>query len=288
LVVHAQADHSEPFVNLSQVPIKPVANELGLKIHQLDTFTRWAPPTPVHLVVAVSFGLLVPGRILKNATYGGVNVHPSMLPDLRGPAPMIHTLLKRRQYTGVTLQTMHPKSFDNGAILDQTLAPGIGVPQGCTPDHLLKLLAPIGAQMLCNGIENGSFVQPTPLDALDSAETQAIDHAPKISSADRRINWENWTADEIILRDRVLGRLWDMETHARCSGYDKRIVFNGPWEKVASGASRPGTPIVVPGERRIGITTQDGYTVIPSAATIDGGKRGTGLQALLAHLTAVD
>lgn len=36
---------------------------------------------PINLVVAVSFGLFVPPRILKGAKYGGLNVHPSLLPE---------------------------------------------------------------------------------------------------------------------------------------------------------------------------------------------------------------
>lgn len=38
-------------------------------------------PEGVNLVVAVSFGLFVPPRILKSAKYGGLNVHPSSLPQ---------------------------------------------------------------------------------------------------------------------------------------------------------------------------------------------------------------
>lgn len=38
------------------------------------------PLPQIDLVVAVSFGLLVPPRILKATTYGGINVHPSLLP----------------------------------------------------------------------------------------------------------------------------------------------------------------------------------------------------------------
>lgn len=67
------------------MPIKKVAaEELRLNVHQIDTFTGWEPPKPngepINLVIAVSFGLLVPPRILNGAKYGGLNVHPSMLP----------------------------------------------------------------------------------------------------------------------------------------------------------------------------------------------------------------
>ena len=36
----------------------------------------------INLIIAVSFGLFVPPRILKSAEYGGLNVHPSLLPQL--------------------------------------------------------------------------------------------------------------------------------------------------------------------------------------------------------------
>jgi hypothetical protein len=35
---------------------------------------------PINLIIAVSFGLFVPPRILKNAEYRGLNIHPSLLP----------------------------------------------------------------------------------------------------------------------------------------------------------------------------------------------------------------
>lgn len=83
------------------VPIKKVAgpDDLNLDIHQIDTFTGWAPPKPIDLIIAVSFGLLVPPRILNGAKYGGLNVHPSLLPESVTGAPrFIALLLSCKQY----------------------------------------------------------------------------------------------------------------------------------------------------------------------------------------------
>lgn len=83
------------------MPCKLLAEDLGLKIHQRETFTKWDVslenpqlipyyegvteilklPEGTNLVIAVSFGLFVPPRILKSAKYGGLNVHPSLLPE---------------------------------------------------------------------------------------------------------------------------------------------------------------------------------------------------------------
>ncbi|KAF2479951.1 formyl transferase, partial [Neohortaea acidophila] len=190
--------------NVRQVPIKSIAEELELPLHQLDTFKGWSPAPRTNLVVAVSFGLLVPARILGAAKYGGLNVHPSLLPDLRGPAPIPRALLGRRERTGVTLQTMHPTQFDRGVVLERTA--GVDV-EGETVGSLVDALGRRGAELLCGAIERGLFLGP-----FDGGEARVdagdCEYASKITAEDRRVNWTTWSSEEILLRDRVLGRLW--------------------------------------------------------------------------------
>ena len=271
------------------VPIKHVAAELGLNLHQIDTFRNWYPPKSINLVIAVSFGLLVPARILNGAQYGGLNVHPSLLPDLRGPAPIIHTLLKRRSHTGLTLQTMHPTQFDHGTILAQTQSPGTPVPADSTPDSLLDILGPLGAELLCRGIDDATFVPPVKDVRADFAEAKHVDHAPKVTPEDRRINWTTLTSDEILLRDRVLGRLWDNKTYSECLPHrsPKRVTFQGPWHTLDhSGAPfTAGTPLTVHGSdskaASLAIMTSDGKAISPASVTVEGERKGNGVKALL-------
>jgi methionyl-tRNA formyltransferase len=83
-----------------------LANDLGLPVHERDTFTGWQVSfvsqtlfsdtsqssqtttqmpepggEPINLIIAVSFGLFVPPRLLRAAQYGGLNIHPSLLPE---------------------------------------------------------------------------------------------------------------------------------------------------------------------------------------------------------------
>ncbi|KAL3463207.1 formyl transferase [Aspergillus heterothallicus] len=200
---------------IREVPIKAVATELSLPIHEIDTFTGWEPPVrlegPINLIVAVSFGLFVPPRILNSAKYGGLNVHPSILPDFRGPAPLHYTLLAGKTTTGVTLQTLHLQKFDHGAIVAQTSPPGFEIPNpdSCTVPQLLDLVSPKGAELLVESIQKGSFVPPVE-DAgwYSPDETQNITHAPKIRTEDKHIDWVKWTYTDISRRHRVLGPLW--------------------------------------------------------------------------------
>ncbi len=243
-------------------------------------------------MVAVSFGLLVPARILTAARYGGLNVHPSLLPDLRGPAPIMHTLLKQRSHTGVTLQTMHPTKLDHGVIIDQTLAPGIAVPSESTPDELLELLTRLGAEMLCNAIESGSFLETSSQVRVDIPRSESADYAPKVTPEDRCIDWHSWTADEILLRDRVLGRLWDMHVYSQClpGKSPKRLTYHGPWRIAAEAQTSASqgratlTGAGLDGDITLGITTADQKVLIPSAVTIEGESKGKGLRTLISGL----
>jgi methionyl-tRNA formyltransferase len=277
--------------------------ELDLDVDQIDTFTGWTPPQPFNMVIAVSFGLLVPPRILNAAKYGGLNVHPSMLPDLPGPAPLHHTLLRRLTKTGVTLQTLHPKHFDQGRIIDQTPASGLSIPDeaSATLDSLLTWIGPLGADMLYKNIMSGSFttntsIKPAASRSLKNTKNDIFGqldgsaeyprHARKITPEDRHINFR-WPSSEILLRDRVLGRLFAINTSLAPT---KRITFHGfedttdaCWEQVQAKGPilRMDNHPLDPGAisifrhdkgKRIYFRTKDGW-VSPMEVTIEGSPK---------------
>jgi methionyl-tRNA formyltransferase len=163
---------------------------------------------PINLVVAVSFGLLVPPRILGLARYGGINVHPSLLPDLRGAAPIEHAILKRRERTGVSIQTLHPTHFDQGSVLAQTSAPGMQIPRDMTATALQDQLATAGAQMLVDVLKSQKYVPPHQDAGWYAASKGPIEHAPKITKQDRFVDFSERTMDEILAIQQALGNPW--------------------------------------------------------------------------------
>ncbi|KAG8632152.1 hypothetical protein KVT40_001292 [Elsinoe batatas] len=196
--------------------IKDAAEQVQLPVHQISTFTSWTPPKPIDLVIAVSFGLLVPPRILSLATYGGLNVHPSFLPDLYGPAPIHWAMLHGDKYSGVTLQTLHPTKFDQGDIVDQTPRPGLelaySVDRKTNKAAIFRnvdRLGLAGAEMLKENLESGAFLTRR----IESTVEGEARHARKINKEDRHIKIHEWTAEELLLRDSVLGLLWDKSTY---------------------------------------------------------------------------
>jgi hypothetical protein len=161
--------------------------------------------------------------------------------SFRGPAPLHHILLAGETHTGVTLQTLHPVKFDHGAILAQTPLPGLKIPNAseCTYQELLEFITPKAAEMLVQGIRNRLFIpDPNRLErSQNSASSKDINpssstdtgrslrHAPKITAEDRHIDWKKWTMEDILRRDRVLGRLWSF---CQPKGKPKmRIVLEG-------------------------------------------------------------
>ncbi|KAL2019710.1 hypothetical protein VTK56DRAFT_9247 [Thermocarpiscus australiensis] len=232
---------------LREVPLRTLADQLRLPVHVRDTFTGWHMPQPngdpINLIIAVSFGLFVPPRLLNASKYGGLNVHPSLLPDLRGPAPLHHALLAERTHTGVTIQTLSPETFDAGTILLQTPAPGIPIPPGCTVSQLHDLLAPAGAAMLVEALRAGLHVPPYPSQKTQAQahqtasdeteknrgrESLPLRHAPKITPHDRQVLWTRAGAREVALRARVLGRLWTHMAIAADPGKKPASAGGGP------------------------------------------------------------
>lgn len=190
---------------------------------------------------------------------------------------------------------MHPTKFDHGVVLAQTPAPGVPISENDTPQSLLETLGPIGAEMLVRGIEENLFLPP--LHGTSQPPTHQS-HAPKISPSDREIHWASWDASEILLRDRVLGRLWDGSIWAR-TGLDEgkwegkqkqlRATFTGPW-RVTSGIEgvEAGTPFlchkVATGVDEIRFATCDGKAVVPAGMTQESGRKDQGLGLLVEQI----
>ncbi|KIH89260.1 hypothetical protein SPBR_06398 [Sporothrix brasiliensis 5110] len=247
-------------------PVKVLATQLGLPIHERDTFTGWTPPPAasgrgINLVVAVSFGLFVPPRLLRAARFGGLNVHPSLLPDLHGAAPIEHAVLLGRTRTGVTVQTLHETTFDGGRRLlqgpvegpveghDKVNAEhpfGIALPDRVTAADLHERLAPIGAHLLSDVLRRGLYLperaSETPVTYTPPFPPAA---APKLSKADRQVVWRHvpevsavsavnaaqTTSADIDRRARALGALWThLETRPSSSnapgGQRKRAILD--------------------------------------------------------------
>lgn len=70
------------------------------------------------LIITAAYGQILPSLLLNAPQFGCINVHASLLPELRGGAPIHHALLQGKKQTGITIMYMVDK-LDAGDILTQ-------------------------------------------------------------------------------------------------------------------------------------------------------------------------
>ncbi|VUC19917.1 unnamed protein product [Clonostachys rosea] len=216
-----------------ETPMMRAADALGLSTHSIHTFTDWEPPKTINLIVVVSFGLFVPKRILRSVKYGGLNVHPSFLPDLRGPAPIHHAVLRGDKFMGVSLQTLDEEQIDHGVVLSQTQRPGVRIMEHPTLSRVNRKLAMEGADLLVQGLRDGVHIPPY-VDAgwkAKELEGKPLQHAPKITKADTQIDWLKWTAQDWKRRIQISQAVWTtVASSVKGQVWIRRLLFHDVME----------------------------------------------------------
>lgn len=102
-------------------PVKELALTHNLKVFQplkiKEDYQEILALAP-DLIVTCAYGQILPEEILQFPKYGCINVHASLLPKLRGGAPIHHAIIDGYKETGITIMYMS-KKMDQGDILTQ-------------------------------------------------------------------------------------------------------------------------------------------------------------------------
>ena len=181
-------------------PIKKVAIQLDLPIDQperirdqpvMDRLVEVGPD----LMVVVAYGQILPAGVLTMPRLGTINVHASLLPRHRGPAPVEWAILNGDPETGVTVMLMDA-GVDTGPILTQENV-AIGATETAT--QLEQRLAEVGGRLLVRTIEalQRGTVTPRP------QATEGATHARRLRSEDGKLS-SDMSAAEIDRRVRAL------------------------------------------------------------------------------------
>lgn len=144
----------------------------------------------VDLIVVACYGKILPKEMLKIPKYGALNVHPSLLPKYRGPAPVPHTILNDEKETGVTIILMD-EEVDHGPVLASReflisnfqFSNGLGKP---TTPELLQTLWELGGDLLVKTIPKWIAGEITPQEQDHSIAT----YTKKFAREDGRIDWK--------------------------------------------------------------------------------------------------
>jgi len=154
--------------------IQPRALKLAEVVRELVSFKP-------ELIVVAAFGRILPKEVLSLPKFGCLNVHPSLLPQHRGPSPVANALLCGELLTGVTVMLMD-EGLDSGSILAQEK---VGISSTDTTGSLTAKLAHVGAELLMETLPKwiGGELEPKPQD-----ESQAT-YSRLITGKDGEIDW---------------------------------------------------------------------------------------------------
>jgi methionyl-tRNA formyltransferase len=152
------------------------------RIRHSETLARLGELSPEAMVV-VGYGQIIPQSIIDLAPLGVINVHASLLPELRGAAPIQWSIARGFKRTGVTTMRIDA-GLDTGDILLQWETP-IGPDE--TAVDLSTRLAAAGADLLVRTLADlcAGTIQPR------AQEHSRATYAPILKKEDGRIDWSN-------------------------------------------------------------------------------------------------
>ena len=171
---------------LKKSEVKVAAEELNLEIFQPDKIKReenieilksYNPD----VIVVVAYGQILSKEILSIPKYGCINVHASLLPKLRGAAPLNWAIINGETKTGVTTMQMD-QGLDTG---DMLLKSEVEIDENMNVGELHDILMDKGADLLVETLDKIERNELVPQKQDDSLST----YAPMLNKENRKINW---------------------------------------------------------------------------------------------------
>lgn len=129
----------------------------------------------------VAYGHILSRELLDAPRLGSLNVHASLLPALRGAAPINWAVARGHAVTGVTVMRM-VEAMDAGPVLARSEIP---IGENDTASVLSGSLAEMGAPLL---VETLARLEAGPVEEVEQDHAAAT-YAPKVSRATARIDW---------------------------------------------------------------------------------------------------
>jgi len=168
-------------------PVKETALNLGYSVIQPSSvrtaeFSNNIEKHAPGFIVVVAFGHIIPKNILTIPQIATINIHASLLPKYRGPAPIQWAIINEEKETGVTTMLMD-EGMDTGDIL---LSSKLEIAPDDTSGTLHDRLADLGADLLIQTLKNFDTGNINP---ISQDHTQAT-YAPMLKKNDGRMNWK--------------------------------------------------------------------------------------------------
>ena len=271
---------------LTPPPVKEAAGALGLAVMQPPTLRDPAVVEELRalapdVIVLVAYGELLRRAVLELPPHGAVNVHPSLLPRWRGPAPVPAAILAGDTMTGVSIMLMD-KGMDSGPVLAQVEEP---IRPDDTAATLGERLAVRGADLLVATLPawRAGTITPRPQDPTQATvcgllrrEDALLNWARPATALARQVRaYTPWPGTYTLWQDRRL-KVLTATAHARTPDDPLAATLwenNPPGAVLAlSGNAGQGIIAVRAGEGwlELGQVQLEGRAAVPVAAFVAG------------------
>jgi len=243
-------------------PVKRIALAESIPVLQPerprgDEFVSQLRALTPDISVVVAYGHILPTEVIDLPRLGTINIHASLLPKLRGAAPIQAAIREGHSETGITIMRM-VKALDAGPYIVQVRTP---IPDDETYGELQLRLAEMGAMAMIEAlalIELGQATE-TPQD-----ESQAT-YAPKVDRTMARIDWnaDARTVSRIV-------RAYDPRPGAFAEAKSGEVKLFGAHLSPRTTSHAPGEVLVIGAE---GMTVACGSGAVEIANVQPAGKR---------------
>ena len=173
-------------------PVKAAALARGLDVYQplkvrTGELSAWMRERRADVAVVLAYGRILPRDVLDAPRAGCMNLHASLLPKLRGAAPINWAIARGETETGISLMQMD-EGLDTGPVFSTATIPiAARETGGGLAEKLAELAASVVRQDLARAVSGE--LTPKPQDATLST------HAPPITRDDCRIDWSRGAAE---------------------------------------------------------------------------------------------
>ena len=251
-------------------PVKEAAVKAGIEVYQPEKvkdgeFIEILNKLNPDVIVVVAFGQILPKEILELPKYGCMNVHASLLPKLRGAAPIQWSVIDGDEESGVTIMQMD-EGLDTG---DMLLVKKYKLDKKETGGSLFDKLASFGGPMILEVLKQAEAGKLNPVKQDDSKHT----YARMLSKATGDIDFEK-TATEIERLIRGLNPWPSAFTHIHgkmLKIWEADVLSDEDASKYDISAVKPGH-IAHVDKNKMFISTADGYLDIKEVQ-LEGKKR---------------
>ena len=182
-------------LKLSKSPINLFAENITLDVrtpqslknnNEEELFLNELKPD---IILVVSFGQMIPKNLLNIPKYGFLNIHASLLPKLRGAAPIQRSIMNRDKESGISIMKIN-ENLDEGPVCNQY---SLKISEKMNAEELSEKLSLIASEKILYILDN---IYDGNLEFKDQDHSKAT-YAKKIQKLEGKINW-NENADKII------------------------------------------------------------------------------------------